>query len=361
MPDGAQHFVDNPCDSVNHCVDLILTQCKQCGTVQHLGARVKNYRNVIRSTKFSSTMTAFRRKQFSALRKTNGEPITTVFELGAGEGEYLDIFQSLGCQTYGMEHSRRASKLATQKGHKITCGFLNGRKLPKNLENEKFDSLTSFNFIEHLPAPTKTLSLLKELLKPNGVALFEVPNFDIIESHSLFNEFIPDHISYFTKKTFHTLLSISGYEVMNIDQAWDGYVLSATARLREKTEWSRFLQKRKTLRREIINFFGQNRAEKNAVWSAGHQSLSTISNLDLEQFFHCLIDSSSAKQGKFAPASSLPIVEPEVLRDGVIDRVLIAAAGFNEEIVQEIQNNYADSITLAVIDKGCVKNVTPKF
>ena len=54
----------------------------------------------------------------------------------------------------------------------------------------------------------------------DGLALFEVPNFDMIIRHNLFNEFIPDHRCYFTKDTFRCLLSISGFEVVSMDEIW---------------------------------------------------------------------------------------------------------------------------------------------
>ena len=87
----------------------------------------------------------------------------------------------------------------------------------------KFDALASFNFIEHLPKPRETLLELNKLAIDGGLALFEVPNFDIIIKHSLFNEFIPDHRCYFTKDSFHCLLSTSGFEVISMDIIWDGY------------------------------------------------------------------------------------------------------------------------------------------
>ena len=62
---------------------------------------VPYYKEVIRSTRLSSSMLEFREKQFRDLvDKFN---VQTVFELGAGGGEYLDVFKSFGLKTYGIE------------------------------------------------------------------------------------------------------------------------------------------------------------------------------------------------------------------------------------------------------------------
>ena len=357
MPDGAQHFGRTDQSSSSHKTSMQLCQCLQCGTVQHLGPTVKNYKSVKRSTKFSPAMIEFRKSQFQELKNTNNDTLKSVFELGAGEGEYLDVFKSLGFETFGIEHSKKFCTTAIEKGHNVTEGFLGDKKFEKKFLTPKFDAVVSFNFIEHLPKPKETLSMLRKVLKPGGIGLFEVPNFEIIESLKLFNEFIPDHMIYYNKGSFQTLLSLSGFEVVQMSEIWERYILSATVRPRPETNWGGFQSRRVTLEKEIRNFFKGNCAAKNAVWSAGHQSLATISNLGLNKLIHCFIDSSTAKQGKFSPVNGLPILPPDILAEGIIECVLVAAGGFNKEIINFIRTNYSDDIKLATIEEGQVKYV----
>ena len=114
--------------------------------------------------------------------------------------------------------------------------------------------------------------------------------------HSLLNEFIHDHRCYFTKDSFHCLLSTSGFEVISMDIIWDGYVLSAVAKKRVADFWADMSKSRIKMRAQIIKFFRQTERFENAIWSAGHQSLSTISNLELANQVSCIIDPSEAKQ-----------------------------------------------------------------
>ena len=142
-----------------------------------------------------------------------------------------------------------------------------------------------------------------------------------------------------------------------MDIIWDGYVLSAVAKKRVADFWADMSKSRIKMRAQIIKFFGQTERFENAIWSAGHQSLSTISNLELGNQVSCIIDSSEAKQGNFAPGSGLPIVHPDILYGGQIKRVLVMAAGYNEEVVSFLKARFSNEIIIAKLDKGVVSDV----
>ena len=86
--------------------------------------------------------------------------------------------------------------------------------------------------------------------------------------------------------------------------------------------------------------------------------MATISILNLSKLVSVIIDSSPDKQNKFAPASGLPILSPDVLADGQIKTVLLAAAGFNEEIARTIRTDYHSDIKIGVLNKGIVEIVS---
>ena len=151
------------------------------------------------------------------------------------------------------------------------------------------------------------------------------------------------------------LLSHAGFSVTNSTTIWDGYIISVMARKRSMQNWADFENTRQKMQFEIEDFFRGSEREGNAVWSAGHQSLATLSNLGIHRFVSCVIDSAPTKQGKFAPASGLPIVSPEYLEQGTVKRILISAAGFNTEIIEFIRKNYGHAIEIAALNKGQVE------
>ena len=354
MPNSAQGFAISESEALSCAAVMEIYQCSMCGLVQYPGPLVPYYKEVIRASKNSNHMIKFRKAQFQSLIGLIDKGASSVFELGCGEGDFLDLFRQLGLETAGVEGSKILSKGARAKGHDVTTGFVTETKMPERYLN-RFDILASFNFIEHLPDPLDSLREVSRFLRPGGVALLEVPNYDMILKHHLFNEFIPDHRFYFTQDTFNMLLSQAGFSVTNSTTVWDGYIISVVARKRAKQNWAYFENTRQQMQSEIEDFFSGSERERNAVWSAGHQSLATLSNLGIHRFVSCIIDSAPTKQGKFAPASGLPIFSPEYLEEGILGRILLLAAGFNTEIIEFIRKNYGHSIEIAALNKGQVE------
>ena len=355
MPSAAQSFCEKVEASKRKSDTMKVAMCGGCGTVQYLGPTVPYYKNTIRSSKLSEEFVEFRQKQFNSFINALQKGPCSVFELGAGEGEHLDIFKELGCKTAGIENSSELVSIARQKGHDVSRGFLDGNNNFPNLNKNKFDCVVSFNFIEHLPSPRGSLLQLASLLVEDGCGLFEVPNYDMIDEFKLFNEFIPDHRFYFKKDTFRTLLSLSGFEVQSMDTIWHDYIISACVKKRRGGRWQEYHEERNNLKVQLELFLESTNPEQNAVWGAGHQSLATISNLGLERYLSCVIDSSPKKQNTFCPASALPVCSPDVLRTGQIKKILLIAAGYNDEILSIIRTNFFGDFVVAIVRYGRVE------
>ena len=353
VPSGAQVFKMNYSTSIDQKCKFTIFECENCGLVQAKTKKVPYYKHTIRSSSFSKLMLDYRRKQFSQFIKNFKDNNLKVFELGCGRGEFLDIFSYLNCKTFGIEGSKTNVNFCSSKNHKTIHGYLKSHKdLP--FKKKFFDMFVSFNFIEHLSNPLETLKLCKIMLKPNAMGILEVPNFDMIKNNFLFNEFIPDHLFYFTKETFRTLLTMAGFNIIEIKTSWDNYIISAKVNLKEKIDWKNFDNKKKQLDLEIKSFFSGTNKNHNAIWSAGHQSLTTISTLELQKIISFIIDSATFKQNKFAPGSGLPIISPKMIQASQIKKILLAAAGFNEEIFKNINQFTNEPIKIGFLDKGKV-------
>ncbi len=58
------------------------------------------------------------------------------------------------------------------------------------------------------------------------------------------------------------------------------------------------------------------------------------------------MDSAPFKQGRFAPASHLPIVAPDYFLEHPTDGILILAPGYTEEIAGIIRRRFGDKIRI---------------
>lgn len=98
-------------------------------------------------------------------------------------------------------------------------------KLIKNIENDKkkFDVITMFHVLEHLPNQIDTLKQLKKLLKPKGNIIIEIPHANdfLISKCNLksFKDFtfISEHLVLHTENSIYKLLKFCGYRNITIN------------------------------------------------------------------------------------------------------------------------------------------------
>jgi SAM-dependent methyltransferase len=327
--------------------DLFIFECTHCGLVQTCQEPVSYYREVIRASAFSSEMAIFRQQQLKDWVDKNQLAGRTILEIGAGKGEYLQLLQQTGLQAYGTEFGEYSVQQCRQLGFQVYQAFPDGSGL--NINVAPFDAFASFNFMEHWPNPKASLQDIAHVLNPGALGLVEVPNFDMILRNNLFTEFISDHIFYFTAKTLKLMLETSGFEVIEIKPIWYDYILSATVKKRGVSNIEAFKKNRLNLGQALHQFADQFQAGGVAVWGAGHQALAAIALLNLAGKIKYVVDSAPFKQGKYTPATHLPIVSPSELSKSPVNAVIVMAAGYSDEVVKIIQAIERPSMRISVL------------
>ncbi len=347
MPCAAQAFPD-AASLANDCgADLEIRQCIQCGLVQLAGAPVPYYRDVIRAAAISAEMREFREQQFTAFVKRFHLEGKKAIEIGCGRGEYLSILARLPVQAYGLEHAPASVEHCRKAGLRAAEGFLDSGAEP--LADAPFDAFLILNFLEHLPGPNASLRAMAGSLGPDGVGLVEVPNFDMILGKNLFSEFIADHLLYFTAATLAATLARNGFEVLDCREVWHGYILSAEVRKRRAYDLTGFRERQTHLAAEIDAYLGRFGPRQVAVWGAGHQALAVLSLAKLGGRVRYVVDSAPFKQGRYTPASHLPIVPPEALRTDPVEAVLIMTAGYSGEVARTVRAMFDGALPFAIV------------
>jgi len=117
-----------------------------------------------------------------------------LLDVGAGGGEFTYISSQLGFESMGVEPNIGYSNYAkNQYKANIKTGQLAD-------VDGKFDIITMFHVMEHIPDPVKTFKKLYGLLNENGSLFIEVPNIESF-SQSPNNTFFKAHIHYFSAST----------------------------------------------------------------------------------------------------------------------------------------------------------------
>lgn len=81
----------------------------------------------------------------------------------------------------------------------------------------------------------------------------------------------------------------------------------------------------------------------------GHQGFTLASTAKLGNKVKYIIDSAPFKQGKFAPASHIPIVSPNEAKSNLPDVIIIMAPGYTDEIANIIKAEFGEHVEIAVM------------
>ena len=86
-----------------------------------------------------------------------------------------------------------------------------------------------------------------------------------------------------------------------------------------------------------------------AIWGASHQGFTLAATTGLKDRAKYMIDSAPFKQGRFAPASHIPIVAPDHFEKEPVDGILIVAPGYTEEIAGIIKERFGSNVEIMTL------------
>ena len=360
MPASAQDIPDAEEVKKDKGITLNLCQCRQCGLVQFDCEPVSYYRDVIRSGGFSTTMIELRRRQYRDFIETYRLKGKKFLEVGCGQGEFLSVLTEFPVEAFGIEHREALVQMAREKGLSVSQGFTENAKMVLG-ENGPYDAFLSFNFLEHQPNPGIMLDCIWNNLTKDGLGLVTVPSLEYILQYDGYYELLRDHIAYYSFETLHELFHRHGFQILEQEMV-NRDTCSVIVKKRNKEEIGSSKTKREIKECDVSALAAsrekiggeltqlekelKKKGETLAVWGAGHQGFTLASTTCLGRFARYIIDSAPFKQGRFAPASHLPIVEPEYYFKDPVDSILIAAPGYTREIAQIIRNKFGVGVKI---------------
>ena len=151
-----------------------------------------------------------------------------LLDVGSGYGFCLADAREQGWRATGIEPSQEANKYSTERflltAHLGTWENFDHPYLPKH----KFDAITAFWLLEHLPEPMRFLRWCRSHLHSGGVLSVSIPNewnalqtVANINGKCLPNFWIhPTHCNYWTPATLSNLLGRCGFRVVDSLSTW---------------------------------------------------------------------------------------------------------------------------------------------
>ena len=139
---------------------------------------------------------------------------TRLLDVGCGTGWFLEVAMQEGFVGYGLELGKEIAA-ATSKRLKIRVFTETLQEMP---ESEKFDVITLFDVLEHVPDPKSVLQAVHAHLRPGGIALIFCPNLDSVGMKILgprSSLVMPaEHLFYFTPKSLQSLIEQTPLKVV---------------------------------------------------------------------------------------------------------------------------------------------------
>lgn len=139
-----------------------------------------------------------------------------LLDFGCATGYFLETAQGAGWDVAGIELSR---SMADETRLRLGVGVYNSlQELPAS----RFDAITLWEVIEHLPLPVETLNQLSEHLVNGGLLMLSTPNNGhwqaLSEPESWPAYRPPAHLLYFDETTLADALKRAGFERISVSK-----------------------------------------------------------------------------------------------------------------------------------------------
>ncbi|MFT7665995.1 MAG: SAM-dependent methyltransferase [Patiriisocius sp.] len=127
-----------------------------------------------------------------------------LLDIGAGTGAFCEIIKQNGWDVSGVEPNKKARTIAAQRQLSLLENI-------DDFQDQKFDVITLWHVLEHLPDLDKTIIKIEKLLSPKGVLIVAVPNYKSFDAKH-YKQFwaaydVPRHLWHFSQKSMTCLFS----------------------------------------------------------------------------------------------------------------------------------------------------------
>ncbi|MDT0553618.1 class I SAM-dependent methyltransferase [Urechidicola vernalis] len=138
----------------------------------------------------------------------------SLLDIGCGTGDFLAIAKLNNWNVSGVEPNEKARSIAESKLD-ISVFFD-----ISEIGSQKYDCITLWHVLEHIPDLQRFIANLKHLLEPNGLIIVAVPNFKSFDANYYKNNWaaydVPRHLWHFSQTSIAKLFHMEHMKVKSV-------------------------------------------------------------------------------------------------------------------------------------------------
>jgi SAM-dependent methyltransferase len=139
-----------------------------------------------------------------------------ILDVGAGDGRFLWALDQEKWERTGVESAREVVELVRSNMPRLN--LVAGDIYSDQLAPGKFDVVTFWHVLEHLPGPRRVLARAASLLRPGGWIFISLPNLQSFQArlfrrHWYAFDDVPRHLYHFSPQALERLLQEQGLQI----------------------------------------------------------------------------------------------------------------------------------------------------
>jgi 2-polyprenyl-3-methyl-5-hydroxy-6-metoxy-1,4-benzoquinol methylase len=287
-------------------------------------------------------------------------------EIASNDGYLLQYFAEKNVPVLGIEPTTNTAAVAKKKGIETITEFF-GTRLAKSLASEgrKADLLLGNNVLAHVPDILDFVAGTKILLKPDGVITMEFPHLLQLIENNQFDTIYHEHFSYLSFYTTQKIFESQGLTIFDVEEIpTHGGSLRIFAKhienkslpvsenvkdlmQKEKKEgilnidsYKNFQAKAQCIKLEFLSFLIQAKKEgkKVAAYGAAAKGNTLLNYCGVKNdLINYVVDMNPHKQGKYLPASHIPVYSEKILKQNKPDYVIVLPWNLKAEITNQLR------------------------